>query len=98
MYLIIRKPIMATPTDRMVRGMSRNIIRMNDITNVVIAVTMVPMHWFIDIPRVSTSLVTRLITSPFDDLSKYLNGMLFIFLAMSLRSIWAHLCETVAII
>ena len=94
---MMRNPATAMTTESSVRGMLRKAMRMNENTRVVDAVTRDPMHWFIDVPSVSTSLVTRLITSPFDDLSKYLSGMRFIFLEMSLRNICAERCDTVAI-
>ena len=79
-----------------VRWMFMNVIMMNDPNSVVRAVTMDPMHWFIDVPNVSMSLVTRLITSPLDERSKYDTGMRSIFLETSLRNICAERWETVA--
>ena len=70
MTLMIRNPKTATPTDNAVSGMLSMAISMKAMVRVVTAVTSEPMHWFMDIPRVSTSLVTRLIISPLEDWSK----------------------------
>ena len=70
MNLTKRNPTIAIPIDNAVSGMFSINISIIDITSVVIAVTSEPMHWFIDVPRVSTSLVTRLMMSPLEDRSK----------------------------
>ena len=70
-------------------------IRSADPTSMVRAETIVLMLWFIDWPMVSTSLVTRLITSPVVFLSKYFRGRRLIFLEMSSRRLDAVLCDTV---
>ena len=69
-YLINPKPTTAIATERIVNGMFRMAIRTKENTKVVMDVTSEPMHWFIEVPKLSTSLVTRLMMSPLEDLSK----------------------------